>query len=166
MGIDAQIAVDKGALPFIRIGALDSAQHGAHPAYQLLRAERLGDVIVGAQLQAEDAVDLLAACGQHDDRRVRGGAQPAGDLQPVDFGQHEVKHHQVEALARQQVQRCLTILRGRHLKAGSLQIEADDLSDAGLVIDHQNSLFAHGLHSFLIDRLPRNPYNRLTLAAL
>ena len=29
-----------------------------------------------AQLETQDAVDLLAACGQHDDRRVRGGAYP------------------------------------------------------------------------------------------
>ena len=31
------------------------AQHGAHARHQLARAERLGDVVVGAELQAERA---------------------------------------------------------------------------------------------------------------
>ena len=37
----------------------------------------LGRVIVGADFQADDAVDLLAQRGQHDDRHLRIGAQVA-----------------------------------------------------------------------------------------
>ena len=61
--------------------------------------ERLHDVVVGAEPQADDAVGLLAAGGQQDDRRGRSRprAQPAHHLQPVDAGQHEVEHDEVGA---------------------------------------------------------------------
>ena len=52
-----------------------AAQQRAHAGDQLARAERLGQVVVGAQLQADDAVELLGARGQHQDRQ---GAQRVG----------------------------------------------------------------------------------------
>ena len=43
----------------------------AHARRQLAEAERLGDVVVGAELEAGDPVVLARARGQHDDRHVR-----------------------------------------------------------------------------------------------
>ena len=51
-------------------GRAHAAQHGAHARDQLLDRERLGDVVVGAGIEAAEAVRLLAARGQHDDRQV------------------------------------------------------------------------------------------------
>ena len=48
-----------------RGGALEDI---ADPQDQLTRLERLGDIIVGADLQAFDPAFRLGACGQHDDR--------------------------------------------------------------------------------------------------
>ena len=45
------------------------AQQRPDPGDQLARAERLGHVVVAAQLQAEDPVDLVVAGGEEDDRR-------------------------------------------------------------------------------------------------
>ena len=44
--------------------------HGADARDELAEAERLDDVVVGAELEADDAVDLLAPRGHHDDRHV------------------------------------------------------------------------------------------------
>jgi hypothetical protein len=56
------------------IAAVDAAEEGAHPRYQLLRAERFHHVVVGAQFQADDAVGLVTA-GSHDhDWNIRGAA--------------------------------------------------------------------------------------------
>ena len=45
------------------------------------RSERLGDVVVGARLEALDGVGLAVERGEHDDRDdVAPGAQRAGDV--------------------------------------------------------------------------------------
>ena len=53
-----------------RVGevAVRAAQQRLDPAQQLAQAERLGQVVVGAQLQADDLVDLLVTGGQHQHR--------------------------------------------------------------------------------------------------
>ena len=49
---------------------LAAAQHGLDPRRQLARRERLHDVVVGADLEPGDAVGLLVARGQHQDRHA------------------------------------------------------------------------------------------------
>ena len=57
--------------------------------------ERLGQVVVGADLEADDLVDVVVARRQHDDRHLRATRGRAADLEPVDVGQVEVEHDQV-----------------------------------------------------------------------
>src|SRR5664279_1909319 len=45
-------------------------QDAAHARDELARRERLGDVVVGAELEADDAIDLVAARGEKEDRHV------------------------------------------------------------------------------------------------
>ena len=46
-------------------------ERGAHPGDQLAEPERLGHVVVGADLEPDDGVDLGVAGGHHDDRHLR-----------------------------------------------------------------------------------------------
>jgi hypothetical protein len=75
--------------------------HGTNPGDKLSQAERLGDVVVGTQLQTQDTIELLAARRQHDDRRLRLLAQLAADVAAVHVGQAEIKQHQFVAAFRQ-----------------------------------------------------------------
>src|SRR6185295_18366419 len=55
---------------------------GAYTREQLARAEGLGEVVVGAELEPHHAVGFLGAPGEHEDRDARGlVAQAARDLQ-------------------------------------------------------------------------------------
>ena len=69
--VDAQRAVLDDASDAVGGGRRRRApQHVAHPRRQLARRERLDDVVVGAELEADDAVDLVGAGGEQDHRDV------------------------------------------------------------------------------------------------
>ena len=80
--------------------AADAAHVRADPREQLARRERLGDVVVGADLEAEHAIGFFAARGHHDDRHVDARAQLAADLDAVAAGQHQIEHDAVVLAAQ------------------------------------------------------------------
>ena len=89
--VELDRADDQGPL-----GVLDRRtgppQHRLDPGHDLARAERLGDVVVAAQLQAEHPVDLVVAGGAEQDRHpVALGAQRAAHLGAVHPGQPDVE---------------------------------------------------------------------------
>src|SRR5438270_10484908 len=63
---------------------LVAAQDGADARDQLAWVEGLRKVIVGAELKADDAVYVLTARGQHDDRNLASGAEAAENFEAVD----------------------------------------------------------------------------------
>ena len=98
-----------------------SARLAAHPrapqrrfdaAAELAHRERLGDVVVGADLEPGDLVGLAAFRGQHDDRHLAARAQLAADFDPVELGQHQVEDDQVEAALLEALQGFAAVERG------------------------------------------------------
>ena len=77
------------------VAPLGAAQHRADARDHLGARERLDDVVVGAQLEADDLVGLGAARGDHHDRRVALAAQRAGHVAAVAVRQRQVEQHQV-----------------------------------------------------------------------
>ena len=64
---------------------LDAAEQRFHPRGQLHHAERFGQIVVGAHLQSQHAIQLAGLGGEHEDRRVAAArAQPPAHFQPVD----------------------------------------------------------------------------------
>ena len=60
------------------------AQDGPHPRHQLAGRERLDQVVVGAELEAEDAVDLVVAGREEEDGHRAAGADLAADVVAVE----------------------------------------------------------------------------------
>ncbi len=75
---------------------LAAAELGAHAADQLADRERLGDVVVGADLEADDLVHLGVLGGQEDDRNRAAGAHVAADVEAGLAGHHDVEDQEVE----------------------------------------------------------------------
>ena len=75
------------------------AQRRPHAREQLVHAERLGDVIVGAEIERLDLAGLVAAARQDDDRDalVARSDRPQ-QLEPVDIGQAEIENDEVGLL--------------------------------------------------------------------
>jgi hypothetical protein len=119
------------------------AQDRANAQRQLAGAERLGDVVVGPELEPDDAIDLLRAGGQHDDRQTGElaiGPNPPADLLPRQVRQHQVQHQQIGRRVLEQAQCGVAGRGGLHLVPGPGQVDADELEDVGLVIYHEDSL--------------------------
>ena len=75
-------------------------QLGLDARQQLDHLERLRDVVVGAELQADDLVDDLPARGEHDDRRLDAAfAQLAHDVEAAEARQHDVEETRSNASA-------------------------------------------------------------------
>jgi hypothetical protein len=72
-----------------------AAEQRPHAGHQLLIGERLDEVVVGAAVEAPDAVRGGVAGGQHQDRDLAFGPEPAADLDPVEAGHHHIEDHEV-----------------------------------------------------------------------
>jgi hypothetical protein len=65
---------------------------GADAGQQFAQAVGLGDIVVRAHFQAEHAVDLVTAHGEHDDRLSQAElSYLAADVKPGPIGQAHVK---------------------------------------------------------------------------
>src|SRR5262249_22715876 len=115
-----------------------AAQQRAYTAAELTNRERLGDVVVRAQFEAENLVELLAAGGQHDDRHVAAGAEAAADLEPVDLRQHQVEHNEVDLPVAKELEGLLAVARLHDSEAVAFERIRQQLLDGILVVDEEN----------------------------
>jgi hypothetical protein len=124
----------------LRASASVRRSSALHARHQLQHRERLGQVVVGAQLQPEDAVHFARPRADDDDRRVaRHGAGAAADLEAVDAGQHQVEHQRVPAAALQFAQAGMAVGGMLHGIALVAQVHAQKFGDVGVVLDDQHA---------------------------
>src|SRR5262249_51636287 len=143
-------------------------QQGTHATAELADRERLRDVVVGAQLQAEHLVELVVASGEHDDRHSALGTQTAADLEPVDPRQHHIEHDEVEGLLVEPTQGLLAVARLDNAVAVALQGIGEQRLDRVLVVDEEDGrgiLHAYALRAPGADRLRRPTIARTMEAA-
>ena len=131
---------ERELVPTLRLVGLASlpAQHRLDARQQLRSAERLRDVVVGADLEADDAVDLVALC-REDDHRGRHplAAQHAQHLDAAHAGKHHVEQDEVQSLVAGGLERSLAIGGGGHLVSLARQVEGECLPKGGIVLDEE-----------------------------
>src|SRR5690606_40503928 len=106
--IDAEVPAGQG---LVLVSGRGATEKGADPGHELARAEGLGDIIVRAELEADDLVDLAGLRGEHKNGQVHLAAQVAADLKPVHCWGHEVQVHECRAFAARQGQRPFAVTR-------------------------------------------------------
>src|SRR5665811_1383451 len=88
------------------------------PAHQLAQAERLCQVVVRPQLQANDLVNLVVTGRQDQDGHLAlRRPDPAEDLESVHARQADVEHHEIRGLVRRELQALLAGTGDRDLVA-------------------------------------------------
>jgi hypothetical protein len=97
----------------------------------------LGDIVIGAELEPHDAVDLLAPGGEHDDRHLRTCAQLAAQRQTVFPGQHQVEHQQIDMRTLHDAAHFLAVGHRRGAKLVLLQILGEQPPDLTIIVHDQ-----------------------------
>ena len=123
---------------------LASAQARLHAGHQLAGPEGLGDVVLGAQGEADDLVGLLVLRREEDDGNVPHLAHATAQLEAVDARHHDIHDGQVERRAGEHVQGRLSAVAGQRVHAlGHEQVD-NQIGDGLLVVHHQYvSAFFH-----------------------
>src|SRR5665811_1610086 len=139
--VDLQVADDQ----VLRRRLVGATQPGTHAGDELLRLERLGDVVVGTRLQAEDDVDGVALGGQHDDRHPRLAPDQSADLGAVLAREHEVQQDEIGLTTSERLERVVAVCAEEGFETLRAQDDADHLGQRDVVVDHQDSTL-HGAH--------------------
>ena len=125
----------------IRFGA---AEMGPDAGKELGQPEWLRDVVVGAGIQPQHHVDLVAACGQdHDRRHRRLRPEAPADFDPVEIGQPEVEQHEVGWTRGGVLERPGAGRRPAGLVAVCGERIGETSADSGVVFDDEYLIAAH-----------------------
>ena len=126
------------ACPAPRTGRAAAAQDRRDPGGQLVRVERLGEVVVGAHPQAGDPLDVAALGRGDQDRRVAALADRREDRLAVEPGQHQVEDDEVDRLGVEGRDRGTAVADDRDGVPVALEIEPQELAEAWFVLDDQD----------------------------
>src|SRR5690606_25361794 len=110
--------------------------------------KRLGQIVVGAQFQAQDAMHLgRPGAGDDDGGVARHGPRALADFQTVDAGQHQVQHQRVPVALFQATHAVVAVGGVFHLVAFVAQVQAQQFGNVGVVFNNQHA--AGGVHGRL-----------------
>lgn len=82
---DRRRALDGPALP---------PQERTRTRSQFANAERLGQIVVGTDIERLDFILFVRTCREHENRHLRPATQMADEVDAVAIGQAEIEHHQ------------------------------------------------------------------------
>ena len=112
-----------------------AAQHGAQAGGQLAGVAGLGQIVIGAQLQAQDAVQRFATRRQHQHRQIGVVVtQLLEQLKAAAIGKHDIQHHGIRAGLAQRLAGAGTIVASANLKAFLAQPTDQQLTQLLVII--------------------------------
>jgi hypothetical protein len=114
---------------------LSSTQNSPNACNQFARIERLGEVVVGADFQADDSVNILTSGREQQDGDPRCSSNPPQNIEAVHAGQHHIQHHQQVIPGQSALQATIAIVHGFDLKSLGLKVLADQAAKFHVVVD-------------------------------
>ncbi|PAV92759.1 hypothetical protein WR25_06737 [Diploscapter pachys] len=117
---------------------LATPERDAQAGEQFLAVERLGHVIVRAEVECGDLVLGRIARGDDQQRDPRRPRDDRHQLQPVPPRQPQIEQHRIRRVLRHRGQRRARIGGVDHVVAGALQRLAEQPPDRRLIIHHQH----------------------------
>ena len=146
-GVDHHpVALDRSAGLDRALDAVHAAQDRFHPDGQLAQAERLREVVVGADGEPGHLVGLLGPGGQHQDGRPAVALDLLADLEPVHPRQHQVQDDQIGMVLGVRRDRLGAVGGGDDAVSLGLEPGPHRFRDRLLVVDDEDRLLAHAPH--------------------
>ncbi len=143
----APSGIDRGVAGLDDLGrraAVDTAEDGLDASDELGRRERLGEVVVATQLEAEHPVDLPVARGEEDHGDLRRLAQSLAHFEPVDVGQTDVEDDETRAVRTHGLEAGLPGGSLQYAVALTGEVQVDEVRDIGFVVDDEDRSPFHG----------------------
>ena len=110
-----------------------------YPRNELVGAERLGDVVVRAEAEALDLVDVLFLCGNHDDGNVLYLANLFAYLKAVKSGKHNVKDEKIVVVLKGILKSFLSLRVSVYLKSVEFEIVLLKFGNGSVILNYQYS---------------------------
>ena len=121
-----------------RGGLLGPPEDRPDPRRELAQAERLGHVVVGAELEADDLVHLGVLGREHDDRHAGLGPDDPADLDAGQLRQHQVEQDEVGPLGPEQRERLAAVGGGDGAIPLELERFHEGLAERRLVVNDED----------------------------
>ena len=150
-GVTMQFKVRSGDACGQRL--LKAAQHRPDAGCEFANAERLGDVIVGAKIQAANAVFLASARREKNDRdtgEITALANLAADFKAAVSGNHDVQQKENRRLLTRLWQHVIAGSTKADIESGSLQVMANKVADVRIVFKNNDVLFQMNSSGFRV----------------
>ena len=119
-------------------GSAVAAENIANPQQQFAWFERLGKVVVYANLQSLYPVIRFGTSGEHQNGDVLILAQGLRELEPGLTGHHDIENQQIKCKATHGAARCGRMLGGCDAKPVFVKKTGQQVANALIVIDDQN----------------------------
>ena len=114
------------------------AERDAQPGDQLVDAEWLGHVVVGASLERLDLLAFLVPAREDDDRRGGLAPDPPDDLEPIHVRQPQVEQDEVRPARLPRVQRRPTVWRLDDPVAARGEVADQRRAGLRVILDHED----------------------------
>jgi len=152
--VDIKVTDDDGritAVGSLRFGEEGAAEDGAQACEEFASGEGFGQVIVGSHFEADDAVVLFAATGEHEHGDLGVGAKSAQNLEAIEAGKHHVEDDGVVTILQSAGQAGGAGVFHRDVIAHRLEIFLHEAAKAYIVFDQQKASEGRGFrgHGFL-----------------
>ena len=147
--VDRQVAVRVGRL--LSLACAGAPQQRLDARNELLAAERLDDVVVGAAREPADALELGVSGGQHQDRYVAQIAEPRQRLEAVEPRHRDVEDDEICRRGEEFAQPGAPVSGLADVVPSPAQKRLDERPDVVVVVDHEDARTAHTVFIPLAD---------------
>ncbi len=120
-----------------RLALAAAPENGPDPGLQLQNVKGLGEIVVGAVIEAQQLVHVLGFGGEHDDGHVGELADPSAGLQAIHHRHHHIQNDELHLRILGQAHCVDPIGAGDHLVTFVFQVVADPLDQQLLIVNNQ-----------------------------
>ncbi len=110
-----------------------------YPGYKFARAEWFGDVIVAADLKAENAINLIGTRGEKNDRNAgefSACANAAAEFESVVTWEHDVEDDEIGVKKLERCERTILTTEDARLETGLGEVVLDERGELGFVLNN------------------------------